>query len=63
MRIKQSGESRIVGRQNPNSTQAGQEFLGRVVVTHVQGSPKGGDALCCVQGSEHPASVGFMPPT
>ena len=55
----QSGESQIVGRQNPNSTQAGQEFLGRVVVTHVQGSPKGGDALCCVQGSEHPASVGL----
>jgi len=57
--MEQSGETQIVGRQNPNSTQAGQEFLGRVVVTHVQGSPKGGDALCCVQGSEHPAFAGL----
>lgn len=55
MTMKPRGESCAVGRQNPNSTQAGQEFLGRVVVTHVQGSPKGGDALCCVQGSERPA--------
>jgi len=44
------------GASKPQNTQAGQEFLGRVVVTHVQGSPKGGGALCCVQGFEHPAS-------
>jgi len=57
MTIEQLRQIEAVGRQNPNSTQAGQDILGRVVVTHVQGSPKGGDALCCVQGSEHPALV------
>lgn len=42
----------------PHNTQAGQDHLGRVVVTYVQGSPKGGGALCCVRGFQHPALTG-----
>lgn len=30
-------------------TEAGRDILDRVVVTYVQGLPKGGGALCCVQ--------------
>lgn len=34
------------GAWKPRDARAGQYFLGRVAVTHVQGLPKGGSALC-----------------
>ncbi|MEG8016418.1 hypothetical protein [Sphingomonas sp. 22R3R2A-7] len=35
-----------MGRRNPDDHKSGRELLGRVAVTHVQGLPKGGSALC-----------------
>ncbi|WP_198144859.1 helix-turn-helix transcriptional regulator [Pseudorhodobacter aquimaris] len=43
------------GVETPIAHRPVEIFLGRVVVTYVQGLPKGGGALCCVQGFEHPA--------
>lgn len=44
------GQSREGGLETSNSTRRSKQF-GRVVVTYVQGSPKGGDALSVLRVS------------